>query len=103
MRLPPRPPLALLLLLLPVLSLRARPVLAEDPPALPPSPVTAVEEPPLLPVERAPGVPLEGAVVGPRAIIGPAPVTALKTIPGSGSSVQSSVLRVTSTGLTSTP
>src|SRR5688572_6269667 len=56
------------------------PVAAEDPPA-------SVEEPPLVPAERSPGQPLEAQVVGPLPVIGPEPAVALRTVPGSGSSL----------------
>jgi Fe(3+) dicitrate transport protein len=76
---------------------------AEDPPVLPPVPTTpppapAAGEPeegqaPLLEVERAPGVPLEGKVTGPLPVIGANPQEALRTIPGSGSSVTQAEIR----------
>jgi Fe(3+) dicitrate transport protein len=59
----------------------------EEPAAAAPA---AAEEPPLLPSERAPGVPLESRTVGPRPVIGGGPAEAaraLRTIPGSGTSV----------------
>jgi Fe(3+) dicitrate transport protein len=51
------------------------------------------EEPPIVPVERAPGVPLEGRVSGPLPVIGEQPREALRTIPGSGSSVTQEEIR----------
>ena len=64
----------------------ARPGIAADPP-LPVAEPAPVEEPPLVPAERAPGQPLEALVVGPRPVIGPEPTVALRTIPGSGTSL----------------
>ncbi len=61
-----------------------------------PAPTAGAEagEPPLLTTERAPGVALEGQVSGPRPVIGREPTRALRTVPGSGSSVtQEEILR----------
>jgi len=53
----------------------------------------AAEEPPLLPSERAPGVPLAGSTSGALRLLGPDPAAALARIPGSGSSVTPAELR----------
>jgi Fe(3+) dicitrate transport protein len=44
-------------------------------------------EPPLLPSEQSPGVPLESRTVGPRPVIGEAPQETLRVVPGSGASI----------------
>lgn len=66
----------------------------EQPAPEQPAPGQPAEEPPLVETERAPGVPLQGFVVGPRPILGAVPELTLRRVPGSGTSLERDVVRL---------